>query len=409
MRFCLHRVMKSIIRLFSNPLLLLLSILGATIGFFIGPAFVTAATIGFIVFTIFRAIKQNKFHLPPLPFQLLFLLYIIVSLTIVQSENINFGFTKIILYLPIWIIPLALAQAQYFLQTRFIQQVIIISTATFMLALLGVEVLVYGDLIEIETWKGDAFPLAYHHIRFAMMFLCLSLFSWKYMFNKNPVSAAIFWIIIGILLHLTSIRSAWLGYYILSLYPLLQYWTLKSISKKRKQFIQITIGLGLLVIGLVLWKSTVVQDKFNYMKWAYQQNYAPTETLPDQSRVEAAKLAIQFMKIHPFGVGLGDFKQEFIQLTKETEVSLKQGFLPHSQSLIHGLIGGWPLLILSLCSFLYMIIWALRKRNYLLLVLSLFFFLLLNIEPLLDTQAGIIPFVLFLGLAAMTKKRASLS
>ena len=236
-----------------------------------------------------------------------------------------------------------------------------------------------------------------------MIVLCLSIFSWEYLAQRSVWLSLLFWLFVGVLIHLTSIRSAWLGYYILSAYPTLKYWLKASPSKQWRRYFTLG-GILILITGLsIILTNPVVHDKFEYMRYELSQETTEVTHLSDQARIQAAKLAVQFIQKHPFGVGLGDFKSAFSEYTQSTAYTFKKDFLPHSQSLILGLIGGWPLLILSVIAFVSPLIYAIRTRNTLLGCLALFFFMLLNVEPLLDTQAGLIPFILFLSLADKLK------
>ena len=103
---------------------------------------------------------------------------------------------------------------------------------------------------------------------------------------------------------------------------------------------------------------------------------------------------------HPFGVGTGDSKYELLKAYDEKGMTgaIQHNLNCHNQFFETTLAIGVHGLIVLIIFLLYILITAIRKRNFLLLWIAVIVILNLFFESMFETQAGVIFFVFFTGL-----------
>ncbi|MGM0613101.1 MAG: O-antigen ligase family protein [Bacteroidota bacterium] len=114
------------------------------------------------------------------------------------------------------------------------------------------------------------------------------------------------------------------------------------------------------------------------------------------------KSGIEIAKGHwATGVGNGDVKDELMHKAKELfgpDINLKRHYNAHNQYIDTFVALGLPGLLILLALLLWPLIYAIKKKNYLLLSLVLILFVSLFFESMINRQAGVVFFAFFLPL-----------
>lgn len=116
------------------------------------------------------------------------------------------------------------------------------------------------------------------------------------------------------------------------------------------------------------------------------------------SRIVIWMTSIEFIKAHPFGVGTGDMRDELLGYYRQKGMTTfaERELNPHCQylqtSISIGLIGS----LFLIASFVYFLIYGLKRRNYYLIALIALFATASLFESLLERQWGVVFFMFFL-------------
>jgi len=122
----------------------------------------------------------------------------------------------------------------------------------------------------------------------------------------------------------------------------------------------------------------------------------------NEERLVAWGCSIDLLKRHPMGSGTGDIKNDLVGCyeAKGATAAAERRLNSHCQFLQGGVALGWPGLVLSLLVALVPMVIGIRRRGALMIVFTLVFTLNAAVESVLEVQAGVVFFALFLGLLA---------
>jgi O-antigen ligase len=233
------------------------------------------------------------------------------------------------------------------------------------------------------------------HIRYGLLLnfcFLLSLYftSFYYQIDKRK---SIFYGIIALYLfvfiHFLSVRSAMLAMYI-AFICFGVFWVIKT--RKIIKASLITCFIILLSYIMILFVPTLSR-KIGYMRWDIQEFLAnPTHKYSDGSRWHSIQIGAEiFMKNKILGVGEGDMKQAIVAISGEDKG--EDVMLPHNEfvyiAAANGLVGLLLFLITIFASF--WISW--RQKEWLPFAYTAAMCSAFMVEPMLETQIGVLVFV----------------
>lgn len=234
------------------------------------------------------------------------------------------------------------------------------------------------------------------HIRYGLLlnfcFLLSLFFSYYYHTSKllkSKIYAALA-IYFLLFIHFLSVRSAILSLYV-SLLCFGVFWILKT--RKYIQGAFVALGLVLIFYSMVLTIPTL-SKKVGYMRWDIQEFLAnPAHQYSDGSRWHSIQVGLEiFKKQTLLGVGEGDMKQAISSYT-----GLEKGeetMLPHNEFVYIMAANG----IVGLCIFFtvlcYSIWYAWSNKLWLPFAYTASMIAAFMVEPMLETQLGVLVFVL---------------
>ncbi|MCC7500877.1 MAG: O-antigen ligase family protein [Flavobacteriales bacterium] len=128
--------------------------------------------------------------------------------------------------------------------------------------------------------------------------------------------------------------------------------------------------------------------------------YASSEG--NEERLVAWGCSIDLLNQHPFGSGTGDIKNDLVTCyeAKGAAAAAERRLNSHDQFLQGGVALGWPGLILSLLVAIIPLVIGLHRRDGLMALFALLFALNAAVESVLEVQAGVVFFAVFIGLLA---------
>ncbi|MBK8613612.1 MAG: O-antigen ligase family protein [Flavobacteriales bacterium] len=126
--------------------------------------------------------------------------------------------------------------------------------------------------------------------------------------------------------------------------------------------------------------------------------YASTEG--NEERLVAWSCSIDLLKQHPLGSGTGDIKNDLVACyeAKGATAAAERRLNSHDQFLQSGVALGWLGLIVSLLVALIPLVLGIQRRDGLMILFTLLFLLNAAVESLLEVQAGVVFFAVFMGL-----------
>lgn len=255
--------------------------------------------------------------------------------------------------LPLILFPLAFAQGFNLSQKQWKD-----------LALFFLFIVLAATIYSTATYLGDAamyeaaykrakvFPTPMHgdHLRFSLLVsiaLLLSLFLFQksstLLQKKLLFTLTLWWLVY---LHLLAARTGLLCAYFILFCIAVHY-----AFRKKKTILAAGLLLSIILLPLIAWVSLpTFKTRVLYLRYdltqVYHGHYTPGTT--DGNRVLSIKGGWELLKASPLGVGLGDIKAEMNAWYAAAIPNMvgSDKLFPSSEWLVHGLIAGWPGLIL---------------------------------------------------------------
>lgn len=266
----------------------------------------------------------------------------------------------------------------------------------------------------LETGWWECFFTSYlsynFHTTYLSIYYCFSiLFIIYYLINYiTRLGSVVIGILIFLLVYFTGfvlLLSSKGG--LIALITVLLVAAFYYIFKKGSRRAALFTFAGMIMVGIVFYFTTdILRSRinnaihvFNLPKQELFENHKQS-TESTEVRLMIWEVAGKEISKHPFGVGTGD--AQYILMKKYEDYgmtgALKTKLNCHNQFYETTLSIGVHGLIVLIIFLLYILITAIRKRNFLLLWIAVIVILNLFFESMFETQAGVIFFVFFTGL-----------
>jgi hypothetical protein len=241
-------------------------------------------------------------------------------------------------------------------------------------------------------------PLKIHPIYYSMFFnfSLAALVMRNSLFNQYPILRTIFLIFIFILILLLSSRTQ-TGITFFLIPTILVFDFLRT---RKKSFLLINMALIFTLGFFIISQNRIIKTRI-YEALDFSSDYKTNLYGGRSLRVEKWKCALLVVKDNLLiGTGTGDENEALYQKYKETglTIALKEKYNAHNQFLqtlmAQGLLG----LVLLLSIFYFTIKYGLRRRNFMLVVFTLIFFISCSTESMFLTQKGAVFFSFFASL-----------
>ncbi|MCB9255747.1 MAG: O-antigen ligase family protein [Chitinophagales bacterium] len=323
------------------------------------------------------------------------------------SPNKNSALERIWSKLPFLLIPLSLVfnnarSKQYFY--------FFVAFLIFMLNISGIIVLI-NFFYNLEYYKeiiaqGKHIPVPIDHIRYSLMLAFGGVSSIFFFFRKNTFLSkfdrfffgfsAIF---IFILLHILSVRSGLVSYYLATLFTII----FLAIESRKYFYIPILVIVLALSPYLAYHNIPSFKNKLDYMKYDLMQlREGEVGHNSDARRWRSIELGWKMYREKPLlGFGLGNMEAAVNAFYEEnySEVEEYNRKLPHNQFLFTAVeMGFFGILILFLALFFPLVV-AFKQKNVLFIILSIIILSSCMVENTLESQLGISFYLIFASLS----------
>ncbi len=191
-------------------------------------------------------------------------------------------------------------------------------------------------------------PLDNDHVRFSWLvaagfLLCLHLFQDQ---KKYKILFALLALWLAVYLHVLAARTGLFSLYIILFFSLLRF-----LFQKRKRIHSLIIGLAFIVLPLLSWfVLPTFQNRINYFIYDFRhvRNEVYLPGANDGNRFISIKAGWDLLKDNPLGIGTGDVREASLRWYDANIPGMlpTDKIYPSSEWLIHGLIAGWPGIIL---------------------------------------------------------------
>ncbi|MEZ4938257.1 MAG: O-antigen ligase family protein [Crocinitomicaceae bacterium] len=355
--------------------------------------------------------EKGFFDLTYLGFFALFFVYQLFSLT--WSENWDYGGADIVAKLSLILFPLFLGTKDEDLDYMKIFEWFVYGTLVLLLINLG-----YGSWNYFQNKEPNAFfysklsPL--FHVAYASMYCILAIpliyyfYLHGYKFFRNIWIASAIVSIEAIHVVLLNSKASFIAMMVVFLVILVYFIQ----TKWFKQFIVPAVLVFVLSIGTLfsseflyvrffggfeIFKKKSEQTISNEFKEKKMEAEAEAPVVSSQVRVVAWSTAWEIIKLNPFGVGIGDRKDVFLEKVgnKGHKRFVDKGLNTHNQYLQVLLAIGIPGFLIFLLNLFYPIVDAFKGRDFILMAFMANVSINLLFESMLEVQAGIIFYAFF--------------
>lgn len=390
--------MKSYLsQLKNNGLNVILS--GIFISFFAqGHAVLSISIIAFVLFSFLFISKNKEFYRNDWMYISLMLFYLWIVFSGIWSQDTFYFFQKMnlksaligVAFSFFWLPNISLNQFENI--SKIIIFVFVLSTLVVMYEFIQNHFVVSQNIM-----KGQPLWVPMRsHIRYGLLInfcFLLTLFFSNYYHSSNVFKHRIYSALalyLFLFIHFLSVRSAILALYI-SLFCFGIFW----IQKTRKYLKALCIFFGmLLAMYYLMFSIPTLSRKIGYMKWDIQEFLANSSNkYSDGSRWHSIQVGAEIFKNNYLvGVGEGDMKQAISNLT-----GIEKGdntMLPHNEFVYIMASNGFVGLGIILFVFLYSLAYSWQKKQWLPFAYTSTMIGAFMVEPMLETQLGVLVFVL---------------
>jgi O-antigen ligase len=342
---------------------------------------------------------------------LIFFLYLISGL---YSSDKNYYIERITLKLPFLFMPLGFAALKEMPKRYFLHVLLVFILLVFFVSLGSTVNFILNYTAIIENYKSaKVIPVLFeiNHIRYSLM-MALAIFSAFYLFYNryfifNVKTERTLFLIMGIFiflfLHLLSVRSGLLAFY-LSLFVMI----VSYIITKKKYRNGIVLLALLIVTPLLMYVALpTIRNKVDYMildisKFMSEETKTKQRNVnnySDTNRLVSITLGIELGNKSPFiGLGVGDVKNEIFKAyeTDYPKVRQERRLIPHNQFVfVYMAVGGIGLLLFCFFSFYPFFSSKDSYSGFLFLVHNTIFISSYMSEATLENQLGVCLFITF--------------
>ena len=335
------------------------------------------------------------------PYLFIAIPFLLVLVSALWSFDMGYTLERLRIKAPFLVLPWALAGIPRFSRREY-HFLLYFLVALMVVACLyvGLNYLVHFEEINNLISKGKPIPTPSNHIRFSLVlgfailsgiFLLQERFAIRYRWER--------WLILGMTLflmafiHVLSVRSGLLVFYVAILVWLLQY-----AFKTRRWWVAALAGVLLVMLPVAAYQLfPSFRAKMEYVRWdLLQHQHGTGANYSDSDRLTSVQVGWEIGKRNPLiGVGAGDLKEA---VEREYTVSYPESApkMPHNQFVTifagTGVIG----LGLFILGFFYPILYRKNYRDPLFLALHVVVLVSFLMENTLENNFGVSFFLLFL-------------
>ncbi len=342
-----------------------------------------------------------------------FIFFLLITFSVINSENLDEAFRKLVLKLPILFFPLALFSFLNLKSSSVQQLSFIASYALFLPAVVSVyNYFTNKELFDDLILQSKPLPIemgyGIYHIQFSIILASVILFGIITLqkLYKNRQLGLLFYSLLFLVavnmicIHILSARTGLLALYIgIALWMISQF---RSVGKKQLLWI-----LPLLIIAPVIlfYSSSSLRNRMKNTIEDFNvvMTHKDANDYSFALRVRAWQNAIDVIKQHPaFGTGLGDAEQVLFNNFESVDASIA----PHNRKNPHFQFMETAVQSGLLCGLVYLLIFIVgwiryeRKFNFILIAFALLYFVASCFESILERQASDVAFVFFMALGA---------
>lgn len=336
----------------------------------------------------FKSFFTNKYYLS------VFGIFILFLITGMYSDNQEYFIQRMRIKLPFFFLPFAFSAVKD-IAKETIQQIMYVFIAV---TLSGVIWSLSHFLLDIDVYvknysQGHIIPTPIHHIRFSIMVaisiaMAISMMMGQLRFKQKYFVTFVI-IFLSIYLHLLSVRSGLLAFYVLVL-TLLSYHLLKN--RNIKIIAGLIVGMALAIFLSIKYIPTV-QKKIGYTKYSlelFSKNENIRE-LSDSRRLGSIVAGLHIAKENPIaGIGYGDLMDETNNYLRENYPELVDlELLPHNQYVLALATAGIIGLILFLLFTIMPIFYLGGYKDFLFVSTQLMLFASFMVEHTIESQIGV--------------------
>lgn len=387
---------KDILRTYSQQITLFFIMACLVSVFFYGHAVESLTVLGFVVFSLMSLmLGVSTLHRRPLMFWVIILYYLFIIISGLWTVNSLVFWDKIILKSTLIAIPFC-----FLVQNPLKEKYVDIFTKSYVVLILVSTCYVLGHLFLDYTQileglkEGRPMPVPMRsHIRYSILVtvaLILALQKFNSIHHRVK-KISLVWLLVSlyliIFIHVLAVKVG-----IVICFIILISFSVHKILQSKKFFLGIWILASFLTFSLfAITNIPSLKNKLGYFRYDVTmfKNQMP-KNYSDSERILSIQEGIKIAKQHwLLGVGEGGI-YSFITLMKPDN----EPILPHNQFIMtwasYGIVG-----LLLLCMiFLMCILKSVRERNWMLFAYTFSMLFAFMIEPMLETQIGVLVFVL---------------
>lgn len=377
--------------------------LAVFIGFSSFRLVISLGVIGLIVFGLlgFNVKETFKTYISRPAFYLNVLFFLVILLSVFNSDNKHQWLTFLQIKLPFLFLPLAFCGFTFF-DRAFFNKILLAFSCIMIISSIGVMINYALNYEYITRWVsgGGIIPTPFSHIRYTLL-LVFAFFCSIWLWEEKVITRS--WLLlvpalfIFVVIHILSSRSGWVALYIGLLFYLLTY------VVRYQKYIAGVAMMGILILAPMLFYQFIpsFHNKVDYMKWNIERyRMGEVDDMSDAMRITSWKSGVKIIEEHPYtGVGVGDLLTESKKTSRELFPNIKNDEdrkMPHNEFIWIWAATGILGLVGYCVAFLFPFFWGMRSRYWLLGILFIIFFSAFMTEPALEEQIGSTFYLLFL-------------
>ena len=310
------------------------------IGIFYSTFLTTFSLIGICLYALlFSGETSLKSYFINLRFSPLLLLFILILLSGLNSENTSSWLTALRVKIPFLILPLAffMIPKAVLPNPRRLMYILIILTS-----IVGFPVLIYSlthhkEMLDLIS-KGQAIPTPIEHVKYSMfnafatnVALFLLMKDWKIigLFQRVILGGSVLFLVC--LLHVLAVRTGLVLFYAGVVFTII----CLALVYGHKKTILISLPLLLVIAFASYFFVPSIKEKVGYMRYDWMQfENKGGKDYSDSERIMTAVAGLEVWKTSMvYGVGYGDVKEVVIEKCHEL-YQFELNKLPHSQFLL---------------------------------------------------------------------------
>lgn len=361
----------------------------------------TISLIGLFLISIYgikeRGLKNLKLNKPVLLLTLIFFMHLIDGVLTDFLTNTDYFQGRLILKVPFLLMPFSILFLPKLSEKRFHFLILTFILCSFYISLnAGLYYIKNTDAVHEMYLRSKAIPLPLNHVRYSLM-LSMSIFLGAFLYIKktyfySPAETKIIAIItlfLFVFLHLLSVRSGLLAFYILTVVVAFGY----ALKTKKYKLVSIALLIFAMLpvisyfsIGTFRNKVANTIEDVRNTKYEYYANFHSLT-----ARVFSYKVAWHLIKENPLtGVGIGNLEREVNKAYIENfaEIQPKSRLKPHNQFFNYTTSFGFIGLALFILGFYGVLFFKKYRSDIILLVNFLILTISFLFESTLETQLG---------------------